>query len=111
MPHETNSIMAKELKTIYIDEIARQTNTMIERAHKKHKSFNAYCIFVEGDHWHALVPNYKNEKERQKETRRLMDVLIQNERLCNAFAEFVCPPARFFERKAKKEQKETPAKD
>ena len=36
MPHKTNSIMAKELKTIYIDEIARQTNTMIERAHKKH---------------------------------------------------------------------------
>ena len=102
--------MAKELKTIYIDEIARQTNSMIERALKKHKSINAYCIFVEGDHWHALVPNYKNEKERQKETRRLMDVLIQNERLCNAFAEFVCPLARFFERKTKKEQKETPAK-
>ena len=104
--------MAKDLKTIYIDEIARQTKTMLVRASKKHKSINAYCIFVEGDHFHALVPSYENEKERQKETRRLMDVLIQNERLCNAFAEFVCPPARFFEREAKKKnKKETPSKD
>lgn len=93
--------MAK-LKKIYIDDIAKLTQAMLERASKKHKSVNAYCIFVEGDHFHALVPEYENEKEKEKEIRKLMEILIQHSDICDAFAQFVVPPARFHEREAKK---------
>ena len=84
--------MAK-LQKIYIDDIANLTQTMLERASKKHKSVNAYCIFVEGDHYHALIPEYESAKEKEKE--------IQNPEICDAFAKFVVPPARFHERNAK----------
>ena len=47
--------MAK-IKKIYIDDIAALTQAMLERASKKHKSITAYCIFVEGDHFHVLKP-------------------------------------------------------
>ncbi len=95
--------MAK-LKKIYIDDIADLTQTMLERASKKHTSVNAYCIFVEGDHYHALIPEYESEKEKEKEIRRLMDILVQNPDICDAFAKFVVPPARFHEREAKKKR-------
>jgi hypothetical protein len=93
--------MAK-LQKIYIDDIAEMTQTMLERASKKHKSINAYCIFVEGNHYHALIPEYENEKEKEKQIRKLMDILVQNPAICDAFAKFVVPPARFHERQAKK---------
>ena len=96
--------MAK-LQKIYIDGIANLTQAMLERAAKKHKSVNAYCIFVEGDHFHALIPEYENEKEKEKETRKLMNILVQRPDICDAFAKFVVPPARFHERQAKKAQK------
>ena len=95
--------MAKELKKIYIDDISKQTQEMLERASKKHKSITAYCIFVEGDHYHALTPEYESEKERIKATRKLMNVLIQRPDICDKFAEFVMAPARFHEREAKKQ--------
>ena len=98
--------MAKELKKIYIDDIAKQTQAMLERASKKHKSINAYCIFVEGDHYHALTPEYESEKERMKATRKLMNVLIERPDICDKFAEFVMAPARYHERQAKKKAAE-----
>lgn len=91
-----------ELKKIYIHDIAQQTQAMLERASKKHKSVNAYCIFVEGDHFHIILPEYENEAEEQKETRRIMTALIQNPEACKAFAKIVVPPARYFEREEKK---------
>lgn len=97
--------MAKELKKIYIDNISKQTQEMLERASKKHKSITAYCIFVEGDHYHALTPEYESEKERMRETRKLMNVLIERPDICDKFAEFVMAPARFHEREAKKRAK------
>ena len=96
--------MAK-LQKIYIDDIANLTQAMLERASKKHKSINAYCIFVEGDHYHVLIPEYENEKVKEKETRKMMNVLIERPDICSAFAQFVVPPARVHERKAKKEAK------
>ena len=96
--------MAK-LQKIYIDDIANLTQAMLERASKKHKSINAYCIFVEGDHYHVIIPKYENEKVKEKETRKMMNVLIERPDICEAFAQFVVPPARFHERKAKKEAK------
>ena len=95
--------MAKELKKIYIDDISKQTQEMLERASKKHKSINAYCIFVEGDHYHALTPAYESEKERVRETRKLMNILIERPDICDKFAEFVMAPARYHEREAKKQ--------
>ena len=94
--------MAKELKKIYIDDIASLTQAMLERASKKHKSINAYCIFVEGDHYHALTPEYESEKERMKAVKKLMNALIQRPDLSEKFAEIVMAPARFHEREAKK---------
>ena len=38
-------------------------------------------------------------------TRKMMDVLINNKVICDAFAKFVMPPARYFEREAKKAAK------
>ena len=96
--------MAK-IKKIYIDDIAALTQAMLERASKKHKSITAYCIFVEGDHFHVLTPEYENDKEKQKATRKLMDILITYPDICNQFASFVVPPAKFFEREAKKAAK------
>lgn len=95
--------MAKELKKIYIDDISKQTQEMLERASKKHKSINAYCIFVEGDYYHALTPEYESEKERDKMTKKLMSILIQRPDICDKFAEFVMAPARYHEREAKKQ--------
>ena len=57
--------MAKQLKKIYITDIAKMTQAMVERASKKHKSIIAYCIFIEGDHWHALTPEYESEREEK----------------------------------------------
>jgi len=94
-----------EIKKFYIDDIAQLTQTMLERASKKHKSINAYCIFVEGDHFHVLIPEYESEKEKMKCTRQLMDILVQRPDICSAFAQFVVPPARFHERQAKKAAK------
>ena len=94
-----------EIKKFYIDDIAQLTQAMLERASKKHKSVNAYCIFVEGDHYHALIPEYESEKEKMKCTRQLMDILVQRPDICSAFAQFVVPPARFHEREAKKAAK------
>ena len=99
--------MAKELKKIYIDDIAAQTQTMLVRASKRHKSINAYCIFVEGDHFHVILPEYESEKEKKKATRLLMDVLVENKHICDAFAQFVVPPARYFERQARKQNPKT----
>ena len=95
--------MAKELKKIYIDDISKQTQEMLERASKKHKSVTAYCIFVEGDRYHALTPAYESEKERVRATRKLMNVLIERPDICDKFAEFVMAPARYHEREAKKQ--------
>ena len=97
--------MAK-IKKIYIDDIAKLTQAMLERASKKHKSINAYCIFVEGEYYHALIPEYENEKEKMKRTRQLMNILIQRPDICNAFAEFVVPPARYLKRNAEKATKQ-----
>ena len=96
--------MAK-IKKFYIDDIAAKTQAMLQRAAKKHASINAFCIFVEGNHFYAITPNYENEMHKQRETRRLMNILIEKPELCKAFAEFVVPPARFFEREAKKAAK------
>jgi hypothetical protein len=93
--------MAK-IQKIYIDDIAKLTQAMLERASKKHKSINAYCIFVEGDHYHVLIPKYESEKEKMKMNRQLMNILIQQPDICNAFAQFVVPPARYLEREEKK---------
>ena len=96
--------MAK-IKKILIDDIAKLTQAMLERASKKHKSVNAYCIFVEGDHYHVLAPHYESEEEETRVTRKMMDVLISNKEICDAFAKFVMPPARYFEREEKKAAK------
>lgn len=96
--------MAK-IKKILIDDIAKLTQAMLERASKKHKSVNAYCIFTEGDHYHVLAPLYKSKAEETRMTRKMMDVLISNKEICDAFAKFVLPPARYFEREAKKAAK------
>lgn len=90
------------IKKFYIDDIARQTQEMLERASQKHKSVNGFCIFIEGDHYHVIIPEYESEQEEDKQTRRLMKVLLDNPKICRAFAQFVVPPARFFEREAKK---------
>lgn len=97
--------MAK-IKKIYIDDIAKMTQAMLERASKKHKSINAYCIFVEGDYYHVLTPHYESKEAETRMTRKMMDVLISNKEICDAFAKFVMPPARYFEREAKKAAKE-----
>lgn len=94
-----------EIKKIYIDDIAELTQAMLERASSKHKSVNAYCIFVEGDHYHMLIPTYESEAEERKETRRMMHALLSNPEACKAFAKIVVPPARYFEREAKKASK------
>ena len=96
--------MAK-IKKILIDDIAKMTQAMLERASKKHKSVNAYCIFVEGAHYHVLAPQYESKEEETRKTRIMMDVLISNKEICDAFAKFVLPPARYFEREAKKAAK------
>ena len=96
--------MAK-IKKILIDDIANMTQAMLERAIKKHKSINAYCIFVEGDYYHVLTPHYESKEEETRVTRKMMDVLIQNKEICDAFAKFVMPPARYYERKEKKATK------
>ena len=95
--------MAKELKNIYINDIAKLTQAMLERASKKHKSVNAYCIFVEGDYYHTILPVYESKKMRERETKKLMNVLIERPDICDRFAEFVMAPARFHEREAKKQ--------
>ena len=97
--------MAK-LKKIYIDEIAAQTQAMLERASKKHKSITAYCLFLEGDHYHVLLPEYESPKEEEKAIRNIMEILLQRPEICKEFAKFVCPPARYFEREAKKAAKQ-----
>ncbi len=96
--------MAK-IKKILIDDIAKLTQAMLERASKKHKSINAYCFFMEGDHYHVLTPHYESKEAETRMTRKMMDVLIQNKEICDAFAKFVMPPARYFEREAKKAAK------
>lgn len=96
--------MAK-IKKILIDDIAKLTQAMLERASKKHKSVNAYCIFIEGDHYHVLAPHYESKEEETRVTRKMMDVLISNKEICDAFAKFVMPPARYFEREEKKAAK------
>ena len=96
--------MAK-IKEFLIDKIANMTQAMLERASKKHKSVNAYCIFVEGDYYHVLAPHYESEEEETRVTRKMMDVLISNKEICDAFAKFVMPPARYFEREEKKAAK------
>ena len=96
--------MAK-IKKILIDDIANMTQAMLERAIKKHKSINAYCIFVEGDYYHVLTPHYESKEAETRMTRKMMDVLIQNKEICDAFAKFVMPPARYFEREEKKAAK------
>lgn len=93
-----------EIKKIYIDDIANLTQAMLERASKKHKSVNAYCIFIEGDHYHFLIPTYESKKEERKETRRIMNALLTDPEACEAFAKIVVPPARYFERQAKKQK-------
>ena len=95
--------MAKELKNIYINDIAKLTQAMLERASKKHKSITAYCIFIEGDYYHTLTPVYESEKERDKMTKKLMNILIERPDICDKFAEFVMAPARYHEREAKKQ--------
>ena len=94
--------MAKQLKKIYINDIAKMTQAMLERASKKHKSIIAYCIFIEGDHYHALIPEYENEKEEMYAIRRLSNILVNNPEICKSFAQFVVPSARYHEREAKK---------
>ena len=96
--------MAK-IQNFQIDDIANLTQAMLERASKKHKSVNAYCIFVEGDHYHLLVPTYENEAEEMKEIRRIINVFVENPDACKAFAKIIVPPARFHERQAKKARK------
>ena len=96
--------MAK-IKKILIDDIAKLTQAMLERASKKHKSVNAYCIFVEGDYYHVLTPHYESKEAETRMTRKMMAVLIQNKEICDAFAKFVMPPARYFEREEKKAAK------
>ena len=97
--------MAKQLKKIYINDIAKMTQAMLERASKKHKSIISYCIFIEGDHWHALTPKYESEREEKYAMQRLMSILVHNPELCKSFAQFVVPPARYHEREAKKARK------
>ncbi len=94
-----------EIKKIYIDDIAKMTQAMLERACKKHKSIKAYCVFVEGDHYHVLIPTYKSEAEERKETRRMMGVFLSDPEACKAFAKIVVPPARYFEREEKKQRR------
>ena len=94
-----------ELKKIYIDDIANLTKAMLENASKKHKSVIGYCIFVEGDHYCVLTPEYENEKEEDKTIRKLIHILVQRPDICEKFAQFVLPPARFHEREAKKAAK------
>ena len=96
--------MAK-IKEFLIDKIANMTQAMLERASKKHKSGNAYCIFVEGDYYHVHAPHYESEEEETRVTRKMMDVLISNKEICDAFAKFVMPPVRYFEREEKKAAK------
>ena len=98
-------IIMKKTEKIFIDNIAHLTQAMLERASEKHKSVNAYCIFTEGDHYHVLIPQYESEEEETRMTRKMMDVLINNKEICDAFAKFVMPPARYFEREAKKAAK------
>lgn len=93
-----------EFKKYYIDDIATLTKAMIEGASKKHKSFNAYCIFVEGDRYHMIVPTYESGAQERKETRRMMSALLADPEACEAFAKIVVPPARYFERQAKKQR-------
>lgn len=95
-----------EIKKIYIDDIAKKTQAMLQRAVKKHKSVNAYCIFVEGDYYHVLVPTYVNEDEEQKAIRKMIDAFISCPEGCKAFAKIVIPPARYFERQEKKQRKQ-----
>ena len=94
-----------ELKKYYIDEIAADLTQKLIAARKKHHSINCYCILVEGDRFHALVPKYVNEKEKLRETRRFMELFVDNPDCCARFAEIIVPPARFHEREAKKKQK------
>lgn len=93
--------MAK-IEKFYIDEIAQVTKATLNHASKKHKSINAYCIFVEGDHFHILMPAYKNEAEEQKGVQKMISALVAAPEACKAFAKFVVPTARYFERKEKK---------
>ena len=94
-----------ELKKIYINDIANLTKAMLENASKKHKSVIGYCIFVEGDHYCVLTPEYENEKEEDKTIRKLIHILVQRPDICEKFAQFVLPPARLHEREAKKAAK------
>lgn len=91
-----------ELKKIYITDIAKSTQTMLEKASKKHKSIVAYCIFIEGDHYHVLTPEYENDKEQDKTLRKLINILVERPDICERFAQFVVPPAKFHKREAKK---------
>ena len=94
-----------ELKKIYIDDIANLTKAMLENASKKHKSVIGYCIFVEGDHYYVLAPEYESDKERDKTIRKLIHILVERPDICEKFAQFVLPPARLHEREAKKTAK------
>ena len=91
-----------ELKKIYIKDLANELVENLQKVSKKHKSINCYAIFVEGDHFCAIYPEYESEKEQERVTRKFMDYFLQNKQACDKFAEIVVPPARFFEREVKK---------
>jgi TnpA family transposase len=99
--------MAK-IKTYYIDEIAKLTQAKLERASKVHETVNAYCIFIEGDHYHILLPHYQSEAEEDRRIREILNVLVSNPEACKAFAKIIVPPYRFFERQEKKQKRNLP---
>ena len=93
------------IKKIFTQEIADELRENLKKATRKHKSICAFAIFIEGNNYFAVVPEYDNDEQKKRDIRRLMFVLVQNKDLCDRFAQFVVPPARLHERNEKNARK------
>ena len=94
-----------KIKHFFIHDIAKDLQVKLQKASKKHRSVCAFAIFIEGDEYHAVVPEFDNEKEKKRDICMLIRVLGHNKDLCHEFSQFVVPPARFHKREEKKARK------
>lgn len=85
-----------------IEDVTKRTTAIIQDAMAKHKSFEAFCIFIEGNRYHALVPHYETPRQQQKIEQQFIKALIADPDLCDRLAGFVLPAHNYHKREAKR---------